>query len=98
MDPNQFYFLVLPLASMVFILVIVVLYYAREKSGNALAEFQLLEVLVQSMDKVNFTTALQDLYERKVIDKKSFIRMGQILEEHLSENKALNKDKLEKSA
>jgi uncharacterized protein YqgQ len=97
MDPNQFYFFILPLACMVFILVIVVLYYAREKNSNALAEFQLLEVLVQSVDKVNFTTALQDLYERKVIDKKSFIRMGQILEEHLSEDKAQNKDKLEKT-
>ena len=91
MDPNQFYFLILPLASMVFILIIVVLYYAREKSSNALAEFQLLEILVQSVDQVNFTTALQDLYERKVIDKKSFIRMGQILEEHLSEYKAQTK-------
>lgn len=91
MNPNQFYFLILPLASMVFILIIVVLYYAREKSSNALAEFQLLEILVQSVDQVNFTTALQDLYERKVIDKKSFIRMGQILEEHLSEHKAQTK-------
>ena len=98
MDPNQFYFIVLPLASIVFILVIVVLYYAREKSSNTLAEFQLLEVLVQSMDRVNFTTALQDLYERKVIDKNSFIRMGQILEEHLSEYRAQNKDTLEKTA
>ena len=88
MDPNQFYFLILPLASLVVILVIVVFYYATKENNQELEEFQLLDKLIRTgvVDKVNFTTALQDLLERKIIDKKSFIRMGQVLEEHLTKS------------
>ena len=89
MDPNQFYFLILPLASLVFILVIVILYYATKENNKEFAELQLLDELIQTgeVDKVNFATALHALLEEKIIDKKSFIRMGKILEDHLTKSK-----------
>ena len=88
MDPNQFYFLILPLASLVFILVIVVVYYARKENNKELIEMQLLDELIRTgaVNRVNFATALQDLFEGKIIDKESFRRMGQFLEEHLSQS------------
>ncbi len=39
------------------------------------------------LDKANFSTALQDLVEEKIIDYDSFRRMGQLLEEHFDEPK-----------
>ena len=89
MDPNQFYFFILPLASLVFILVILVVYYARKENNKELVEMQLLDELIRTgaVDKVNFTTALQDLVEGKIIDKESFRRMGKLLEEYLNESK-----------
>jgi hypothetical protein len=89
MDPNQFYFLILPLASIIFILVAVVVYYARSDNEKRLTEMQLLNELIRTgaIDKMNFTTALQDLVEQKVIDKDSFNRMGKLLEDYLNESK-----------
>jgi len=89
MDPNQFYFLILPLASLVFILVIIVLYYARKENNMQLKEIQMLNELMRTgvLDKANFSTALQDLVEEKIIDHDSFKRMGQLLEEHFEEPK-----------
>ena len=89
MDPNQFYYLILPLTSLVFILVIMVVYYARKEDKGQLAEMQMLNELMRTgaVDKVNFATALQDLVEEKIIDRESFRRMGQLLEEHFNEPK-----------
>jgi hypothetical protein len=89
MNPNQFYFLILPLASLVFILIIIVLYYARKENNMQLKEMQMLNELMRTgvLDKANFSTALQDLVEEKIIDHDSFRRMGQLLEEHFDEPK-----------
>ena len=89
MDPNQFYYLILPLASLVFILVLVVVYYARKESKMYLTEMQLLDelMLTGAVDKVNFSATLQKLVEEKIIDKKSFRKIGQLLEQHFKEPK-----------
>jgi hypothetical protein len=94
MNPSQFYFLILPLASLVIILVIVVFYYSTKQNNKKFAELKLLDQLIQTgaVNKVNFTTALQELVEGKVIDRKSFIRMGQVLEEYLNKS---NEEKTE---
>ena len=86
MDPNQFYFLILPWASIVFIWVAVVVYYAKKDNDKKWTEMQLLNELIRTgaIDKMNFTTALQDLVEQKVIDKDSFNRMGKLLEDYLN--------------
>ena len=89
MDPNQFYYLILPLASLVFILVIIVVYYAKKENNMHLTEIQILNEFMRTgaVDKVNFATALQDLVEEKIINKESFRRMGQLLEEYFNEPK-----------
>ena len=96
MDPNQFYFLILPLASLVVILVIVVFYYSMKENNKEFAELQLLDQLIQTgaINKMNFTAALQELVEGKVIDRKSFVRMGKVLEEYLIKS---NEEKTEET-
>jgi hypothetical protein len=44
-------------------------------------------MLTGVLEKENFSTALQDLVEEKIIDNDSFKRMGQLLEEHFEESK-----------
>jgi hypothetical protein len=62
-----------------------------------LTEMQLSNELVRTgeVDKVNFTTVLQDLFEKKIIDKESFKRMGKLLENYLDESKEEQKNKLD---
>jgi hypothetical protein len=87
MEPSQFYFLILPLASLVFILVAVVVLIARKDEDRRITEIQLLNELIRtgSVSKTNFITVLQELFEKKVIDKASFKRMGELLENYLNE-------------
>ena len=87
MEASQFYFLILPLASIIFILVVVVVYYARRGDGRKMTEIQLVNELIRtgSVSKTNFITVLQELYQKKVIDEKSFKRMGKILENYVNE-------------
>ena len=100
MEPNQFYFLILPLTSLVFILVIIILYYARKENTMQLKEMQMLNELMRSgvLDKANFSTALQDMVEEKIIDNDSFRRMGQLLEEHFNEPKEENPQEIMETA
>jgi hypothetical protein len=53
---------------------------------------QLLNELIRTgvIDKMNFTTALQDLVEQKIIDKESFKLMGKLLEDYLNKIKSLS--------
>jgi hypothetical protein len=97
MQPSEFYFLVLPLASIVFILVAVIAYYAREDSNKKLTEMHLIDELIRTgaIDKMNFATALQDLVEQKVIDKDSFNRMGKLIENYLDEPRVESKNELD---
>ena len=54
-----------------------------------LQELQMLNELMRTgiLDKANFSTALQDRIEEKIIDYDSFRRIGQLLEEHFDEPK-----------
>jgi hypothetical protein len=87
MEPIQFYSLILPLAIIVLILTILVVYYARKGDKMRITEIQVLNQLMhnESLNKVNFSTILQELVEEKIINKESFTRMGQLLEEHFNE-------------
>ena len=87
MDPNQFYFLILPLAILVVILVIMVVYYARKENRISNIEMQMIHELMRpgEFDKVKFSTTLQSLFHKKLIDKKSYERMDNLLEEYFAE-------------
>lgn len=95
MEPIQFYSLILPLAIIVLILTILVVYYARKGDKMRITEIQVLNELMHNreIDKVNFSTVLQDLVEEKLISKESFSRMGQLLEEHFNEPEIEQKKK-----
>jgi len=94
MDPLQFYFLILPLAILVFILVIVVVYYARKEKNLSVKDIQILNELMHSgvVDYRNYPTALQELVEDNVIDKNSFDTMGKLLEEYFIKQEKSHSD------
>ena len=85
MDPNEFFFLILPLAALVAILVAVVLYLARKEDTIQDKELETLNELMRTgeIDKENFSEALQDLVSKKVIDKNSYERLRKLLEKSL---------------
>jgi len=87
MDPNEFLFLILSLATLVVILVVVVFYLARKEDIMRHKEAETLNELMRTgeVDKDNFSVALQDLVRDKLIDKASFERLGKLLEESLNE-------------
>jgi len=89
MDPNEFFFLILPLATLVIVLVIVVYRLAKKDDSLHQKELETLNELITlgELDKVNFTEALQDLVHNRVIDRNSFERLGKLLEETFSEAK-----------
>ncbi len=89
MDPNEFFFLILPLATLVILLVIVVYRLATKDNSLGQKELEALNELITSgeLDKVNFTEALQGLVNNRVIDRTSFERLGKLLEETFSEAK-----------
>ena len=86
MDPNQFYFLILPLAVLVFTLVIVVVYYARKENNISHMEIQIVNELMRTGvgDKVKFSTALQGLVNDNLIDRNSFERIGKLFEDYFT--------------
>jgi hypothetical protein len=85
MDPSEFFFLILPLAALVAILVAVVLYVARKENTIQHKEMETLNELMRTgeIDKDNFSVALQDLVSKKVIDKDSCERLRKLLEKSL---------------
>ena len=85
MDPSEFFFLILPLAALVAILVVAVLYLARKENTIQHKEMETLHELTRTgeIDKENFSLALQDLVNKKVIDKDSCERLRKLLEKAL---------------
>ena len=85
MDPSEFFFLILPLAALVAILVAAVLYLARKENTIQHKEMETLHELTRTgeIDKENFSLALQDLVNKKVIDKDSCERLRKLLEKAL---------------
>ena len=83
MDPNEFLFLVLPLAALVTVLVVVVLYLAKKEDTVRDQEVETLNELMQTgvLNKKNFYMMLQDLVHNKLIDKDSCETLGKLLEE-----------------
>ena len=86
MDPNPFYFLILPLAVLVFTLVIVVVYYARKENNISQLEMQIVNELMRTgvVDKVKFSTALHGLVNDNLIDRNSFERIGKLFEDYFT--------------
>jgi hypothetical protein len=85
MDPNEFLFLILPLASLVAILAAVVLIMARKEHTIHLKELETLNELMRTgeLDKENYSEVLQDLVSKRVIDEKSRKRLKKLLERAL---------------
>ena len=85
MDPNEFLYLILPLASLVVILVAVVFYLARKEHTIHHKELETLNELMRTgeVDKENYSEVLQDLVGKKVIDEKSRKRLKKLLERSL---------------
>jgi len=87
MDPNEFLFLILPLAALVTILVVVVLYLAKKEDTMQHKEVETLNelMLTGAVDKENFSAALQGLVRNKLIDKDSCERLRKLLEDSFNE-------------
>lgn len=85
MDPHEFLFLILPLASLVAILVVVVFYLARKENTIKHRELETLNELMRGgeVDKENVAMVLQGLVTKKVIDEKSRKRLEKLLEKSL---------------
>jgi hypothetical protein len=87
MDPSEFLFLILPLAALVTILVVVVLYLARKEDTMRQKDVETLNELMQTgvLNKDNFYMLLQDLVRNKMIDENSSEKLGKLLEESFNE-------------
>ena len=87
MDPNEFLFLILPLAALVAILVVVVFYLARKEDTMQHKEVETLNELMRTgeVNKENFSAALQGLVRDKIIDEDSCERLRKLLEESFTE-------------
>ena len=85
MDPSEFFFLILPLATLVAILVLVVIFLARKESTLQHKELETLHELTRTgeIDKQNFSMALEDLVKKRVIDKNSGEKLFKLLEKTL---------------
>ena len=87
MGPNEFLFLILPLAVLVVILVVVVYRLAVTNDAVRSKELETLNELIQmgALDKDNYAETLQSLVGDEVIDKRSFERLGKLIEESFEE-------------
>jgi hypothetical protein len=85
MDPNEFLFLVLPLASLVALLVAVVFCMARRENTIHHKELETLNELMRTgeVDNENVSMVLEGLVSKKVIDEKSRERLRKLLEKSL---------------
>jgi len=87
MDPNEFLFLILPLAALVAILIVVVFYLAIKEDNVRHKEVETLNELMRTgaIDKENFSAALQGLVRDKIIDEDSCERLRKLLEDSFNE-------------
>lgn len=87
MDPNEFFFLILPLAVLVGILVVVILYHARKEDTVRHKEVEALNELIQTgvVNNENFFVLLQDLARNNMIEKDSCETLGKLLQESFNE-------------
>ncbi len=85
MDPNEFLFLILPLASLVLILVVIVFVMSRKEHNIHHKELETLNELMRTgeLNKENFSEVLQGLVSKRVIDEKARERMKKLLERAL---------------
>ena len=85
MDPNEFLFLILPLASLVILLVAIVLFMAKREPFIHHNELETLNELMRTgeVDKENYSEVLQDLVSKKIINEKSRKLMKKLLEKSL---------------
>jgi len=88
MDPNEFFLLILPLASLVTILVVLVLYFARKEDTVRHKEVETLNELMQTgvLNKENFYFMLKDLARNRMIEEDSRDLLGKLLEESFNED------------
>jgi hypothetical protein len=82
MDPNEFFFLVLPLGVLIFMLVSLVVYFARKEETLYHRELEMVNALLLSgtLDKVNFASTLHNLLHDKKIDQHTYKRLGKLLD------------------
>jgi uncharacterized protein YpmS len=87
MDPNEFLFLILPLAALIAILVVAVFYLAKKEDTMQHKEVETLNELMHTgtVNKENFSAALQGLVRDKIIDKDSSERLRKLLEDSFNE-------------
>ena len=87
MEPAEFLFLILPLAALVTVLVVVVLYLARKEDNIRHEDVEALNELMQTgvLNKENFYYMLQDLAHNRMIDEGSRDRLGKLVEESFNE-------------
>lgn len=85
MDPYEFLFLILPLASLVLILVAIVLVMSRREHNIHHKELETLNELMRTgeLDKDNFSEVLKGLVSKRIIDEKTRERMTKLLERAL---------------
>jgi hypothetical protein len=88
MDPNEFFFLILPLTALVAVLVVVVLHLSRKEETMKHKEVETISELMQTglLNKHNFSEMLQDLVQQGIIGKDSFATLGKLLDDSLNEN------------
>jgi len=89
MDPNEFLFLILPLAALIAVLVAVVFYLTGKEDNIRQKEVETLNDLMQTgvLNKDNVYMLLQDLVRNKMIDENSSEKLGKLLEESFDEVK-----------
>ena len=87
MDTAEFLFLILPLAALVTVLVVVVLYLARKEDTIRHKDVEALNELMQTgvLNKENFYFMLRDLARNRMIDEDSRDRLGKLVEESFNE-------------
>ena len=87
MDPIEFYFLILPLAGLVALLVIIIVHLARKDKTINSKELETIHELMQTgaLTKENFAEMLQTLVQQGIIKKGSYETLGKIIDESLNE-------------
>lgn len=87
MDPNEFYFLILPLVGLVALLVIVIISLARKDKTINSKELETVHELMQTgvLTKENFAEMLQTLVQQGIIKEGSYETIGKIIDESLNE-------------
>jgi len=91
MDPYEFFLLILPLAVLVAILVIAVLYLSRKDDTVRHKDVEALTELIQTgvVNKENFFVLLQDLAQNNMIEKDSCETFGKLLQESFNEHEEI---------